>query len=489
MSQTIRNGNSVEIALQAGQTIAAVAVTGTYGASIVAGAGAASVIATNAMGGTYGPYSTSVVIKIISSAISEVDYSFGVSPSIVSDTFVTATTDPNGRITESAAGIDIAGQTGRDIRLTPKAGNLPTTMASLPTVTFSANTTAVNTVAVPYTDPRISLIAATWVLQAGQARAAPITSDPSGTGASYSDPTTAFAGTSSGAIEFWSDAPIIELRIVSEYARIYCDNGNGLQLVGTPAGTSGSTRYLRIDWTAVRSPRFYRVEMSSASISYFHSVYLTAGDTIWKAGADGYKAIVIGDSFVEGTGAEFEADGCFQQLGKLLGIADWRVCGSGGTGIVASNVSLARGSYLTRLSADVLTKGPFNLVIIEVSGNDTGNTATIPVNLSSILTQISAAMPMAKTIVIGTWRPLDTAESSYNAVDTAAQAGIAASGLVGVPFISQVGWITGAGKVGATTGTGNADFYTANDGTHPSPAGHDYRAQRMAYEIKRALLA
>lgn len=38
MSQTIRNGVSTEIALQAGQTLLAVAVTGSYNASIIAGA-------------------------------------------------------------------------------------------------------------------------------------------------------------------------------------------------------------------------------------------------------------------------------------------------------------------------------------------------------------------------------------------------------------------------------------------------------------------
>ncbi|WP_448642779.1 hypothetical protein [Geodermatophilus sp. URMC 63] len=45
-------------------------------------------------------------------------------------------------------------------------------------------------------------------------------------------------------------------------------------------------------------------------------------------------------------------------------------------------------------------------------------------------------------------------------------------------------WIKGEGKVGATTGQGNANLYVHNDCAHPSPAGHNYYAQRMAAEIK-----
>lgn len=374
-------------------------------------------------------------------------------------------------------------------RYAGRAGNLPPAASPAPSsMTFSANAAATLAVAVPYTDPRITRLGATWTLQSGQARVAPITSDPSGAGTAYSDPTTAFAGTSSGAIEFWSDAPTIEVRLVAENARVYVDQGAGLQLVGTPAGTAGSTRYLQIVWTAGRLPRFYRIELTSATIAYFHSVYLAAQDSIWAAAADTYKGIAIGDSFAEGTGATYEADGCFQQTGRLLGIADWRVCGSGGTGFVQTSSSPVRANFQTRLSQDVLLRSPFDLVLLAVSGNDTGNTATLAAATSTLLTQIRAYNPTAKIIVLGTWRPSDAAESAYNAVDAAVQAGITASG-VSCYWISQVGWITGSGKVGATTGTGNADFYTSNDGVHPSPAGHDYRAQRMAYEIKRALLA
>jgi lysophospholipase L1-like esterase len=48
-------------------------------------------------------------------------------------------------------------------------------------------------------------------------------------------------------------------------------------------------------------------------------------------------------------------------------------------------------------------------------------------------------------------------------------------------------WVTGTGKVGATTGTGNSDIVTGSDGTHPSDYGHKYIGIRTAEAIREAL--
>lgn len=90
--KTIRNGQSIEINIPSGQKVAVVAVSGTYSASITAGAGIGA-IATNAKGGTYGPYTPGVVITLTSSALSEIDFAVAETPVIVSDTVVFATID------------------------------------------------------------------------------------------------------------------------------------------------------------------------------------------------------------------------------------------------------------------------------------------------------------------------------------------------------------------------------------------------------------
>jgi hypothetical protein len=92
-TQTIRNGASIRLNVLPGQSVAVVAVSGTYNASIVQGAGL-GVIATAATGGTYGPYASGIVILLTASAASEIDFDVAVTPVIVSDTLVTASIDP-----------------------------------------------------------------------------------------------------------------------------------------------------------------------------------------------------------------------------------------------------------------------------------------------------------------------------------------------------------------------------------------------------------
>ena len=48
-------------------------------------------------------------------------------------------------------------------------------------------------------------------------------------------------------------------------------------------------------------------------------------------------------------------------------------------------------------------------------------------------------------------------------------------------------WISGTGKWGALTGTGNSDFYTGADGTHPSAPGKEYLIRRIV-EVSDAVL-
>lgn len=92
-TRTLRNGDSRDLPIEPGQSMAVVAVSGTYSASVIAGLAAPSTIATNAIGGTYGPYATGAVIRLQSSAASEIDFDVDVMPAIVSDTHVFAQTD------------------------------------------------------------------------------------------------------------------------------------------------------------------------------------------------------------------------------------------------------------------------------------------------------------------------------------------------------------------------------------------------------------
>jgi lysophospholipase L1-like esterase len=50
-------------------------------------------------------------------------------------------------------------------------------------------------------------------------------------------------------------------------------------------------------------------------------------------------------------------------------------------------------------------------------------------------------------------------------------------------------YITGTGRLGATTSNGNADVLTSTDGVHPSPAGHDTLARVLLHRYAAALPA
>lgn len=106
MSQSIYNGQIVRVSLQTGQKLTAVAVSGTYSILILSGTGSGTSLATNAKGGDYGPYAYPLVVQITSSAASEIDYDFGVSTLIESDTVAKLKADPlTGGITFSAGNV------------------------------------------------------------------------------------------------------------------------------------------------------------------------------------------------------------------------------------------------------------------------------------------------------------------------------------------------------------------------------------------------
>lgn len=83
MSNTLSGGRSVDLNVQAGQSLKVTTISGTYTAIVLAGAGAGSALATDsASGATYGPYTSAVTIRVKVSATGFVDYDVGAIPSL-----------------------------------------------------------------------------------------------------------------------------------------------------------------------------------------------------------------------------------------------------------------------------------------------------------------------------------------------------------------------------------------------------------------------
>lgn len=98
-TRTVRNGATITVPVETGETLKVIAVTGTYTATIVRGTGIGTALATAASGGSYGPYAYQIVVSIASSASSEIDFDVAVTPDVATDTVANYSFDTSGNVT------------------------------------------------------------------------------------------------------------------------------------------------------------------------------------------------------------------------------------------------------------------------------------------------------------------------------------------------------------------------------------------------------
>jgi lysophospholipase L1-like esterase len=282
--------------------------------------------------------------------------------------------------------------------------------------------------------------------------------------------------------------------------RLSVDEGYGYQYVtATPqnAATQDGNLYYTLVTFSTRLPRKIRLEIDSG---YFGGVRVGPNDTVFPVTRQlGDRAIFLGDSFTEGTGATASFTSYANVASQFLGWECW-ASGSGGTGYIATG-STGRVKYLDRVVHDVIGYNP-DIVIVEGGTNDTASAkATVQVAATTLLQTIQAGLPRAKIFVLSNFSVQGTSAAITNTRDGIKAAALAcklpfidslagitydAKGIALTPFASGM-WFTGSGNTGATQATGNASYYTFTDGGHPSPAGHRYLGERIASEIFRIL--
>lgn len=283
-------------------------------------------------------------------------------------------------------------------------------------------------------------------------------------------------------VDFEADCSQIEILAKSEgqAVTILVDG----QLIGDPIdlGSTGLTTGIPLTFSG------RGVRRITVITRYFWGVMLGPNDTIWRSAAPlGPRVIVIGDSFTDGTGVTIAPglNGYSAQLGFLRGWEDVWASGVGGTGYLQADSGNV--NYRDRLQADVVSRAP-DIVIVTGGINDHANfsASAIQTEAALLFAAIRAGLPNAHLVVIlPFWKDGSPVESIVNtkiAIRTAAT-GVADAVIdpigVDVSGANTSGWITGTGRVGSTTGAGNADLYTSTDGTHPSSAGHRYLAGRI----------
>jgi hypothetical protein len=144
-----------------------------------------------------------------------------------------------------------------------------------------------------------------------------------------------------------------------------------------------------------------------------------------------------------------------------------------------ANIGAFDAATMTRLANSGITPGGGTVDPFVAAGfNDYLSSTTV---LRANVQNARAALPNAILLQLNSYSTSGRVIASGSAVSTAIKGGFTDAALPHSYFIDNLAenWIYGTGKQGATTGDGNADFYTYTDGLHPPQVGHDYIASRM----------
>jgi lysophospholipase L1-like esterase len=248
-------------------------------------------------------------------------------------------------------------------------------------------------------------------------------------------------------------------------------------LAGPTDVIDGKVYRRHVSFNGVRAQRLIRVEYDNA---FFGGVTVGPMDTLYAPfTVNGARAIILGDSFTEGTGASAWFTGYARMLGELMGWDAWQ-SGIGGTGYIAPGLyNLPFGS---RVQHDVIGYKP-EFVIIAGGFNDIRyNDATrVGSAAAAVFEAIQAGLPDATVIVVGPWRPNQSDDGKTLVPLNAELSKVAAS--AGLPYVDVLDWFSGNGNAKTPSPAGNATYYIGSDGTHPTQAGHQYLAERLASEL------
>lgn len=285
-------------------------------------------------------------------------------------------------------------------------------------------------------------------------------------------------------------------------------DGSKFELITAGIGASGKFRilindqYLSLTPTAAGQTdvifHYYLVNLGSRQqvkitvefegTGFLGFAYEPTG-SMWKAVKREPRVLFVGDSLTQSTAATAQENSYAQWLSTRLGWLDPWCDGVGGSGYLAPGVGhnfAPRMTFNYQYAPDVI------VIFGGVNDRPTNNAAYTPAALQAAATALYAdivahALPginsgaAPKVYVLGCWQPSGPATSDITAANAAIQAAVATQPTF--TFIDTTGWISGTGHVGATTGTGNADFAIANDGLHPTDEGHKLAGWRAADQI------
>lgn len=262
------------------------------------------------------------------------------------------------------------------------------------------------------------------------------------------------------------------------------------------------TAFANGTWSSLKFPTKRTRLIEIRTDASFGTIYWKKNYKIWKPKpVDGPRLLAVGDSLFQpvmftdgGTTQDKNHKGWWQSIGPYLGIRDVLIDGVGSTGYIKESSVGAANNFNQRFD---LNHKPYSPDILCIAGgtNDVynGNTdAEIIAAMKTYFTNARSAWPDAKLVMMGGIKPAtgwpSDALTRYQNIATALIADTAIQ-KIGLYIIDT--WtnppIFGTGKDTATNGSGNADFYTGNDGVHFNVSGNRYMAGRTAERLRKIM--
>lgn len=255
-----------------------------------------------------------------------------------------------------------------------------------------------------------------------------------------------------------------------------------------PATTSGGAlQHLLLDF-ATRGVRQVTVEGQYGQ--GFAGGFTEATGQLRRPDDDVPAMTFLGDSYVFGSSATLLGDGIVPVMGDWMGVRV-HASGSGGTGWATP----ANLRFDERIAAGDLSLGDAapDLVCLMASINDRArDMGMVQANAAAGLRGARAKHPGVPIVVFGCL-PAATGGTTL-ACEQAVQAAVAQVADAQTAFVPVTGdatgaWVTGTGRIGATSGAGTSDWATVPDGIHPGDEGCAYIGRRYAAAAVAALRA
>jgi len=279
-------------------------------------------------------------------------------------------------------------------------------------------------------------------------------------------------------------------------SRVTAAPGSGITQLGSDQ-YHPTAKYVKLKWGAVERRR---VTMVFTTVQCPTIFYTRAVSTILPANPDPLTWLHFGDSFSQYTGASRKDLGLTTWMHAAFGLQfDFVNIAQGGTGLAPGNrpgIAPVAATKASIRNQYVLHANKMNPAVVTylVGHNDATESAVVAASeLIALLQQVAADNPGVVQCVFTTNASRGITVNGNDVLIEAALLDAARSvpGVLVVPLqTAQTGaFLRGTGRVGATNGTGNSDFYTGPDDTHPSDAGHRAYGQHMAAQLYAALLA